>query len=425
MAFLALATGLSAGQKPVRAVSIARAHALQPSEGVYAYARVSPSGRHLAYASESRDRPEESRQTVNIIDLESGRVLFREAGLDAYWSPDGERVIYLSKRDGVPAVSIWRQKTGEVVRNVIRADVGDYFSWGSDAGTDVVLTIKNNYFMLNKDKVTSEVRQIPACEGIGVGARPLLSRDARKVSTFVGNLIVVRNLVDCSSVIPTGIYGGKADFSWDGRFLATHVPRSTGTGYDIHIIDLRERTKRVITTHLPGSSLFPSWTRDNRVSFRYDGPDFRGFMMATDVFAVAAEPIRAMAAATAPMASDGVPAADGPMLLMLWAPWSAHSPWALRELQAAVPELRSMGVQVRIGLEPASWPQDAASMLSDYRIQLPSVTIAPGTFMQTPGVNQIPAFVTFDRGRQVGYQLGARDRREIIEWVRKSHDRLR
>ena len=51
------------------------------------------------------------------------------------------------------------------------------------------------------------------------------------------------------------------------------------TGYEIKIVDIEKHTVRTLPG-LHGSALFPSWTKDGRLCFRYDGPDYRGFMMA-------------------------------------------------------------------------------------------------------------------------------------------------
>src|SRR3970282_1615179 len=102
--------------------------------------------------------------------------------------------------------------------------------------------------------------------------------------------IVVRNLTDCESIIDTGLQGAKADFSWDGRHIAFHVPREDDRGYRIAIVDLEQRTVRMLDG-LDGSALFPSWTRDGRLSFRYDGDDYRGFMIADNVLAGVAQPL--------------------------------------------------------------------------------------------------------------------------------------
>ena len=39
--------------------------------------------------------------------------------------------------------------------------------------------------------------------------------------------------------------------------------------------------RRVLVPMNPDGAGDPSWTRDGRLSFRYDSPDYRGFMMAS------------------------------------------------------------------------------------------------------------------------------------------------
>ena len=55
-------------------------------------------------------------------------------------------------------------------------------------------------------------------------------------------------------------------------------------------VDVQQRTVRTLSG-LTGSALFPSWTEDGRLCFRYDGPDYRGFMMASRVLDVAPVPL--------------------------------------------------------------------------------------------------------------------------------------
>src|SRR5688572_27609381 len=81
--------------------NLARAFELPAAEGVFAYSRISPDGRYLAYSAEARDIVSGTgrAQIVTVVDLADSTVLFREPGIDAYWSLDGERIIYLSFND--------------------------------------------------------------------------------------------------------------------------------------------------------------------------------------------------------------------------------------------------------------------------------------------------------------------------------------
>ena len=117
---------------------------------------------------------------------------------------------------------------------------------------------------------------------IGVGERPLISKDGKRITTFFKGNLVVRGLDNCENIFDTGIQGSKADFSWDGRYIAFPAAKKEGAGYEIRIVDLETRTVRTLPG-LEGSALFPSWTQDGRLCFRYDGPDYRGFMIASSV----------------------------------------------------------------------------------------------------------------------------------------------
>ena len=231
--------------------------------------------------------------------------------------------------------------TGVVSGNVASGGLGDYYSWASRDGKDLVLTIASNYYYLDGDKAVLPYRTVNACPGIGTGERPLISKDGRRITTFVNGDVVVRGLDNCDNIFDTGIQGAKADFSWDGRYIAFHAVKADTTGYEIKIVDLEQRIAVRTLPGLKGSALFPSWTRDGRICFRYDGPDYRGFMMASSVLDAPALPLPAVAA---PLPADRrwtdlFPethiGAQQWQLVLVWAPWSAHSQDAFTALARA------------------------------------------------------------------------------------------
>src|SRR5262245_16461793 len=82
-AFLLLAPCLVLGANPIPiAPRFTRVYSLKPDEGVFAYARISPDGKVLAYASEMTDpdRPRVKLQTVTVVDLQTKKILFEEPG---------------------------------------------------------------------------------------------------------------------------------------------------------------------------------------------------------------------------------------------------------------------------------------------------------------------------------------------------------
>jgi hypothetical protein len=402
-----------------------RVHSLAPEEGVFAYARISPDGRTLAYASETRSptQPERVVQTVTVVDLPTRRVLFSEPGIDAYWSVDGRRMIYKSYAEAAPSVRIRDHRTGVVSRDVAPNALGDYYSWGVRDGRDLILTIRGNYYYLDGDRALPH-SSVQPCDGIGVGERPLLSRDGRRISVFVQGTLVIRNLTDCQDIVQTGMLGAKADFSWDGRYVAFHAPKASGDGYKIEVVDLVARTVRTVV-ELPGSSLFPSWTRDGRLCFRYDGPDYRGFMIASGVLDVPERPLPSQLVylpsrrAWSDLFPETAPPGHRLNLVMVWGTWSAHSPTALSDLQRAREYFtrHAYDVGVLTATDPGSREDDVARLLRTYSIRLPRVPLAPRNLPLTEAHNQIPTTLLFREGRLIDRRLGAQSFDQLRAWI--------
>jgi hypothetical protein len=425
---LVIVCGLSVhGRERVPAPRFEQVFPLAPEEGVFAYARISPDGRFLAYASEAKraralggvDR------TVTVVDLRTRRILFTEPGIDAYWSTDGERMIFLSQQAGRGSVSIRHHDAGTLVRDVAPANLGDYYSWGVRDGRDLILTIASRYYFLEGDKALLPAGRVEPCEGIGVGERPLLSKDGRRITTFVRGTVVIRNLTDCDDVFETAIRGAKADFSWDGRYVAFHVQKPDSKGYEILVVDTIRRTVRTVTD-LPGSSFFPSWTRDGRLCFRYDGADYRGFLMASDVLAAPERPLpstdqRIPARRTwADVFPETPPPSTRRALVTVWGTWSAHSPDALMDLQRARRYFAGRGLDVSVltATDPGSRRGDVSRLRRRYAIDLPEIPLAPERLPLTEAHNQIPATLLFEDGVLIGRRLGAQTFDELRAWLR-------
>lgn len=400
-----------------------RVLALDTGVGVFAYSRISPDGRFLAYAAETRTGVRNRlERTITVVDLRDGRVLFTEPGIDAYFSPDGERMIYLSN-EGRTNVTIRHHAGGELVRHVVPVELGDYYSWGLRDGRNLILTIRSNWFFLDGDEAVLPAGRVPPCDGIGRGERPLLSKDGMRITTFVRGTVVVRSLMDCDFVLDTGIRGAKADFSWDGRYIAFHVRKQSGEGYEIQVVDLEERTVRTVTD-FEGSSLFPSWTRDGRLSFRYDGDDWRGFMMARNVLDVPARPLRDAAEPVPDERAwdDIFPETETTHrinLVLVWGPWSAHAPDALADFERVRDVFRraAMDVGVMHAVEPGSRTDDAGRLLERHDIDLPAIPLAPERFWLTEGHNQNPTILLFRDDRLIDRRMGAQTMDELRAWV--------
>ena len=178
-------------------------------------------------------------------------------------------------------------------------------------------------------------------------------------------------------------------------------------------------------TNFTGSSLFPSWTADGRLCFRYDADDYRGFMMADHVLDAPERPLHPSRAGVPanPKWSDLFPESAMPAhrvnLAMIWATWSAHSPQALIDLQNAGAYFteHSEDAGVTTAVEIGSLPSDVDRMRAANRITLPEIALAPARFVETEAVNQIPTTLLFRDGVMVDRRLGAQSFDALRAWV--------
>src|SRR6476620_5727898 len=151
-----------------------RVFTLKPKEGVFAYARISPDGKRLAYASQISARPSAQRNwSVTAVDLASKKILFSENGIDAYWSNDGTRVIY----SGMGGVTIRNVATNVATAYPEASGLGDYYSWSVRDGKEMIMTIQSNDYYLGKEGPVLPHTKVTTCDGIGTGERPLISHD--------------------------------------------------------------------------------------------------------------------------------------------------------------------------------------------------------------------------------------------------------
>ena len=408
-------------------VTFERILELKPEEGVFAYARISPSGKYLAYASEM---PAPSgrgiTQTETVIDVATKTVLFTEPGIDGYFSNDDERMIFLSFAGPQSAVVI-RHEDGRITRDVAPVFLGDYFSWSVRDGRNVILTIQSNFYELAGDRGVLPAGRVTSCPGIGVGARPLISKDGKRITTFVGKTVVVRGLTDCNDTLDTGLQGAKADFSFDNRYVAFHVAKADHTGSEIVVVDTKDRTVRTLTG-LSGDALFPSWTRDGRLCFRYDGPEYRGFMFASNVLSLPAKPLAAPAQRPDAKTSSRVTWSDlfsAPQpsqrtnVVMIWSDWSPHAPNALADLQRLRDELAAAKSDIGITTVVPSTTRrgDADRILRAHGIRLPEISLRPDRLHLTGALNQIPTELLFRDGVLVDERLGPQSYADLKSWL--------
>ncbi len=407
-------------------VTVERVHVLDDSEGIFAYSRISPDGRLLAYTS-LRAQANGTSMNVRVVDLESGAVVFETKGLDAYWSPNGRELIFLDQSTSADSVSTLEVDTRRVRRDVAPPDLGDYFSWGMDGGRSVIATNEHNYYYLEDGKAVLPANRIVPCGDAGARYGPFISKDGRRVAAFEGRTIVVRNLDDCRDMIRTGMEGGKADFSYDGRYIAFHALKPERMGYEVKVVDLVARTVRA-AADLPGSGFYPSWTADGRLCFRYDAGDFRGFVVVSNFLTQPSEPLPADVRVTASNASvrwgdlfmNGDVQVEDWGLVLVWAPWCTHCGEAFRELREAVETWRAAGWSVSLfaAAEPNSRPEDVETMTRLDGIVAPALQMKHDGVYASGAANQLPTVLLFAGERLVGRKLGTQRRDEVIRWIR-------
>jgi hypothetical protein len=424
IAALLLGVAASGSARTTAAVTFEKILPLKPNEGVFAYARISPNGRYLAYASEMPNPAGRGiTQTQTVVDLQDQTVLFSEPGIDGYFSNDNERLIFLSFAAGKSGVTMWHRRTGAVSRNVAPQRLGDYFSWSVREGKNVILTVQSNYYELDGDQAVLPAGQVTRCPGVGTGDRPLISKDGRRITTFMKGRVVVRGLTDCNDMIDTGLQGAKADFSFDGRYVAFHVAKAGGRGSEIVIVDTKDRTVRTLTG-LAGNGLFPSWTEDGRLCFRYDGDDYRGFMFASNVLSLPSRPLGAPSA-TLPARlawTDLFPGTAPPHrtnLVMIWSDWSPHAPNALVDLQRLHTDARARGLDLGImtAVPEGSRRPDIDRILKAHNIRLPEIGLRADRIHLTGALNQIPTELLFQDGMLVGQRLGPLSYADLRSWL--------
>lgn len=396
---------------------------LKPEEGVFAYARISPDGQLLSYASE-RHMGGQFKRTVNVVNLATKEVLFSEPGMDAYWAPDGKHLIYLSQANSEEgSTCLWVRDGGAVLRDVAPSNLGHYFTWGRRDGRDVVLTQNNRYWDMVELRAARPYRTVPAFPPLSAGTQPMLSKDARLIATFHRGTLLVRALDEAKPVVETRLRGGKADFSYDGRYIAFHSLQKVNgkEAYQVLVVDLRTR-ELLKVTELPGSCTYPSWTRDGRLVFRYDAADYRGFLMATRVLDAPRSPLPKAYpddAPEPPPLARLYPKGNAPrqrvVIVNFWAGWCVHCRAELPMLHQLRKDLRAAGADAELvgACDPTSFQTDRDFILSRSKLDIPQVDLTAAE-VNAYGIQVYPTTLIFVEGRVAVRHAGALTRAQAL-----------
>jgi hypothetical protein len=403
------------------------------TEGVFAYARVSPDGRYLAYTAERAGNDGHPPQsTIRVVNIATHDILFTAQGVDTSWSPDGKRIVFVSGEENSGSVVIADPYAGRPQFRAAPALWGTYPTWGvTSDGRNVIMTVSGNFYDVSRDAPPTASEHLQPCHDIGTGDRPLISKDAKRATVFANGTVIVRDVADCTDILDTLVEGGKADFSYDGRFIAFHRPRQDSDEYAISIVDLK--TRAMWSPQLAGSALFPSWSADGSLYFRYDSGPFRGFARLRHVV----ENIETLGTALPsrrprPFSTEWKElfgSAHAPLApltaVVVWSTWSAHSVEALEELYRAQTILQMKGVPLDVNgaVEPVSRRDDTVALIRAHMLQLtlPLLRLSRNGLNQSVALNQIPAVLLFRGERLVDTRLGSQSADHLVSWIVSEH----
>jgi hypothetical protein len=148
-------------------------------------------------------------------------------------------------------------------------------------------------------------------------------------------------------------------------------------------------------------------------------------MIAADALNLPAEPLPAVSQALADRRTwqDIFPETHvqpkGTRLVMIWAPWSAHSFDAFENLQQAREYFASRGLDVDVAAaaDPGSPESDVTRQLAEFQVTLPRIPLSPKGLSMTEARNQMPTSLLFRDGVLVDRKLGAQSFEELRDWV--------
>ena len=155
-------------------------------------------------------------------------------------------------------------------------------------------------------------------------------------------------------------------------------------------------------------------TADGRLCFRYDAPDFRGFVIVSNFMALPAEPLPAPVQAGvgrvgwSDLFVDSEARTEEWRLVLVWAPWCTHCGEAFRELQAAAEAWRAASGRVSLfaAAEPNSRPGDVPTMTRLEGIVAPALRMKSESVSVSGAANQLPTVLLFAGDHLVGRKLG-------------------
>ena len=214
---------------------------------------------------------ETGKKEIYIADYDAGRVTkvtsHGSISIKPKFSPDGQKVAYLSYKDGFPFLYIYDRTTGRSTPLSKRSGLNHAPAWAPN-GRFLALCLSkdgNTEIYLKNADGTGERRLTSNRAG---DTSPTFSPDARKIA-FVsdrgGRPHVYTMNVDGSRVRRISVQGGNAfDPAWspDGKSIA-YVVEKSGEGLEIYLMDADGKNSRRLSDSA-GSNESPTWSPDSR-----------------------------------------------------------------------------------------------------------------------------------------------------------------
>jgi len=106
-------------------------------------------------------------------------------------------------------------------------------------------------------------------------------------------------------------------------------------------------------------------------------------------------------------------------VVMIWAPWSAHSQIAFTDLDRARDYFATNGADVSIAAaaDPGSAESEITRQWSAFQVNVPRVALSPSGLALTEARNQMPTTLLFRDGVLVDKKLGAQTFEQLKTWI--------
>lgn len=234
------------------------------------------------------------KKEIYVADYDAGTVTqvtgHGSISIKPRFSPDGQRIAYLSYKDGYPFLYVYDRRTGVSTSLSKRSGLNHSPGWAPDGKTLAICLSKdgNTEIYLKNADGTGEQRLTNNRVG---DTSPVFSPDGTRiafVSDRTGRAQIFSMSARGTDVRRLSYQGGSGyDPAWssDGRYIAYVVERP-GDGLEIYMMDADGGNARRLTDSRGGSES-PSWSPDSRhimfTSTRSGGPQLYTITIETGV----------------------------------------------------------------------------------------------------------------------------------------------